>query len=582
MSNTNKQEPVEEQQEQHCIICTEKYTKFKKRIQCPKCNFECCRHCMQNYILSRGEDPHCMNCKTQHNDEFLYKHMNKTFMNVTYRKYKTNLLFEIEKSRIPETMDRIEDYKKNKKAQEDSKEISDQISTLKKEIQRLEAIKIRKGNLIYRYQTGRAVNENPPPQPGMPDMYENNPQQEEEKKKFIHNCPYKDCKGFLSSAWKCGACERWTCSKCFEGLGATKDPNHVCKKENVESANLIRKETKPCPTCAVPIMKASGCDQMWCTQCKVAFSWRTGKIVIGGVIHNPHYYQYMQQHNQENGQAAMHNPGDVACGGVPNYYHMRHRFSNPLNDLIRITNKYIRILNYESEATTHVTPTINTDQREKYRKKYKEIYEPEVAAKLKKCKDILDKITKFNIQEFHRTLNHNRDMIFTLRNRVMTLQGQADGQNQHGARREMRVQFIMGDISEEKYKIFISKTERERKKLVRILQIFELYETITIETFNNVYNTDILNIRNKENQIYYNVTEKIPASTNTHQDKEDMPTKLKFNPEALDKTLQYFKEIEKFMDRCDSIENYCKEELEKVKKQYNSKKYSLRRRMINL
>ena len=63
MSTTNKQE-------QQCIICDEKYTKIKSRIQCPKCNFECCKHCIQNYILSRAEDPHCMSCKTQHNDEF--------------------------------------------------------------------------------------------------------------------------------------------------------------------------------------------------------------------------------------------------------------------------------------------------------------------------------------------------------------------------------------------------------------------------------------------------------------------------------------------------------------------------------
>ena len=220
-------------------------------------------------------------------------------------------------------------------------------------------------------------------------------------------------------------------------------------------------------------------------------------------------------------------------------------------------------------------------------KNYKEIYEPEIAAKLNACELILNKITKFNIHEFHRVLNHNRDMIFTMRNQVMELQGQADGQNQHGERREMRVKFIMDEISEEKYKAFISKKERDRKKLVRILQIFELYETITIETFNNVYNTDILNIRNKENKIYYSVTENIPANThinthtNTHQDEEDMPTRLKFNPGAVDKTLNYFKEVEKFVDRCNSIEKYCKEELEKVKKQYNSKRYSLNHRMIN-
>lgn len=607
MSNPSKQEVTQEQeQEQQCIICAEKYTKIKSRIQCPKCNFECCKHCIQNYILSRAEDPHCMSCKTQHNDEFLYQHINKTFMNASYRKHKTNLLFEIEKSRIPETMARVEDYKKNKKAQEEYNQISQRISELKLEMYRLENIKAKKGNLINRYQTGRAVNEHPVPYYGMPDQYENNTtqdqqEQHQEKKKFIHNCPYDDCKGFLSSAWKCGVCEKWACSKCFEGLGTTKDPDHVCKKENIESANLIRKETKPCPTCAVPIMKSSGCDQMWCTQCKVAFSWKTGKIVLGGVIHNPHYYQYMHQYNENNGHAAMHNPGDVACGGIPNYYHMRHRFSSPLCDLMRITSKYIRILNYNlnPESNPESNPDSNPDpnsiptldQKQKYKEKYKEIYEPEIAAKLNKCKVIIDKIIEFNINEFHRVLNHNRDMIFTMRTRVMELQGQADGQNEHGERREMRVKFIINDISEEKYKAFISKKERERKKLVRILQIFELYETITIETFNNVYAVDVLNIRNKENKIYYSIgikesTNKESTNNNPtspwYEEKEDEPKTLKFNPGAIDKTLNYFKEIEKFIDRCNSIEEYCKEELEKVKKQYNSKKYSFKRRMINI
>jgi hypothetical protein len=38
----------------------------------------------------------------------------------------------------------------------------------------------------------------------------------------------------------------------------------------------------------------SGCDQMWCTHCNIAFDWKTGEKVKG-VIHNPHYYEYIEK-----------------------------------------------------------------------------------------------------------------------------------------------------------------------------------------------------------------------------------------------------------------------------------------------
>lgn len=55
---------------------------------------------------------------------------------------------------------------------------------------------------------------------------------------------------------------------------------------------------------------------MWCTQCHVAFSWRTGNLVTNGALHNPHYYAYLRETRGEVPRA----PGDLPCGGLPGAY----------------------------------------------------------------------------------------------------------------------------------------------------------------------------------------------------------------------------------------------------------------------
>ncbi len=132
--------------------------------------------------------------------------------------------------------------------------------------------------------------------------------QKKEKKKFIQKCGFEGCRGFLSQAWKCGVCNHTTCSKCFE----IKNEEHICDENTLKTAQLIKKETKNCPSCATTIYKISGCDQMWCTNCNVAFSWKTGQKV-NGVIHNPHYFEWKKKQGER-----IRQPGEVVCGGLPN------------------------------------------------------------------------------------------------------------------------------------------------------------------------------------------------------------------------------------------------------------------------
>ena len=76
-------------------------------------------------------------------------------------------------------------------------------------------------------------------------------------------CPNNDCRGFLSSQYKCEICKLYTCPHCHDIIGHSKQDEHVCQPDSLKSAELIKKETKPCPTCGIRIFKISGCDQMW-------------------------------------------------------------------------------------------------------------------------------------------------------------------------------------------------------------------------------------------------------------------------------------------------------------------------------
>ena len=173
-------------------------------------------------------------------------------------------------------------------------------------------------------------------------------------------CQYEECKGFISQSYKCGLCEKYTCSKCY--LPETE--GHQCKETDVASAKLIKEETRPCPSCSTRIYKIGGCDQMWCTDCRTAFSWNTGKVV-NGVIHNPHYYEYLR--NTQGFVPRADEPHDL-CTEFPHHEHLvelyhklRYTFKiksikwveHHLSELYRFIMEVIDTHNILNEEITH-------------------------------------------------------------------------------------------------------------------------------------------------------------------------------------------------------------------------------------
>jgi hypothetical protein len=102
-------------------------------------------------------------------------------------------------------------------------------------------------------------------------------------------CPIDACNGVVKNG-KCSDCKKTICAKCREERLA----NHECNSDTLNTIKLLKKDTKGCPRCKTPIYKIDGCDQMFCTNCKTAFSWRT-LVIHTGIIHNPHYHEYMNQ-----------------------------------------------------------------------------------------------------------------------------------------------------------------------------------------------------------------------------------------------------------------------------------------------
>jgi len=116
---------------------------------------------------------------------------------------------------------------------------------------------------------------------------------------FVKPCPAPDCKGFLSTAWKCGLCELYSCPDCHEVKGVARDdPGHTCDADKVATVRLLARDSRNCPKCGVTITKLEGCDQMFCTACNTGFSWRTGKIA-DGPIHNPHYFAWLASQGRD-------------------------------------------------------------------------------------------------------------------------------------------------------------------------------------------------------------------------------------------------------------------------------------------
>ena len=408
-----------------CSICCEKYNKSTcARITCEygDCKYEACKGCVRTYLLNTASDPHCMNCKKAWSQRFLVENLNKSYMTKDYKTHKKQFLLEREISKLPETMDAAERYKLVDEEEIKKKAFLAEIHKQKKILDELSTKYHECNHTIYRLKTNKAVDKT-------------------EKNVFIMPCPNNDCRGFLSSQYKCKLCQLHTCSKCHEIIGHSKEDEHTCKEENIQTAEMIKKETKPCPTCGTRISKISGCDQMWCPTCHKAFSWNTGKIDTG-VIHNPHFYEYQRK---TNGGIAPRNQGDIQCGGLCAWHDLN-------NILTKIKKPYYPKSSEPADL------------------KYTDIF----------CKELRD-----SLSELHRCISHIQNIdLHRIRQKIDTLSNTE----------QTRINYIIKKISKEDMADSIYRNNHLRQKYMEYVHIYELFTVVGIELFEELRTVQVTSV----------------------------------------------------------------------------------------
>ena len=352
-----------------CQVCCSAFTAvLRKPTTCPYCQFEACQECVKRYILSSTTDPQCMSCHIPWSREYLDTIFSKAFRTNEYKKHREDVLLDREKSLLPATIPFLKHVLRKRAI----RDLEASKNTLKGQIREIDIqMYTKKENRELETSKGvlneqmRVIEQK---------IYKNERRifnaEEKKRKVFMKACAVQDCRGFLSSQWKCGICSTKVCHLCHEIKADEK--KHECDPNNVETAKLLAKDTKPCPKCASGIFKVSGCDLMFCTICHVSFSWTSGKEVDPVNNHNPHYIDYTRRTN--NG-CVPRTPGDIpmTCGGIPSIRQLDTFVKNNIIHDSRLYNllnlaqtlNHIREVEVLPERTENVT-LVNQDIRIRY------------------------------------------------------------------------------------------------------------------------------------------------------------------------------------------------------------------------
>jgi hypothetical protein len=353
------------------------------------------------------DDNGILKCGKEWSSKFIRASFPNVFINTKLKSHLSDLLLEQERALLPATQPIVEEEIRREKIKLETADIEKTIRDLIRQKKNL-AASLYNMNYTAGYK--------------------------KEVVKFIRACSDTNCRGFLSSQWKCGICEQWSCPDCHELKGPDKDSAHTCDPNNVATAKLLATDTKGCPKCRTNIFKISGCDQMWCTQCHTAFSWKTGNVE--NTIHNPHYYEW-RRNNGGLPRAA----GDVQCG-----HELDHRTVDTIIQLIRTKHTNLKVIS-QKQASQQSQTQYQTQSQEA------------VTAEIDR--DRISRIYSIVRNTLHLIMAElpTYQVDYVLRNR------------------DLRIKYLRNLITEESFKEQLQRNDKKHKKNTEMSQVIQLINT---------------------------------------------------------------------------------------------------------
>lgn len=370
-----------------CDVCCET---LKKPIKCNLCDYVACYKCVSRFIIDCTIMPKCMKCEKPWSRKILVDSFGQYFVSHKYKQKRENVLFELEKALLPETQPHAARKKILKDISIEENRIINEISEIRNERDNeLSNTELTfEDLLVLRKEFNMKIHslrEDIHILGLRRDRILTKKLREDKKPNSVYvKCPNEICRGFVDSKMKCDLCNTELCKKCHVTVSTNEE--HTCKQEDVETVKVLFTNTKNCPSCKALIFKIDGCDQMFCTQCHTAFSWRTSEIV-NGRIHNPHYYEYLRRTGN-----TVREIGDIPCGGIPHIRYIQDVFgwNNSLLPIHRVCthiqfveiptynvnniqdNRDLRIMYLNNEISLDLFK-IDLQRREKSREKKREI-----------------------------------------------------------------------------------------------------------------------------------------------------------------------------------------------------------------